>query len=203
MKCLAATGALALAVAVFAVVFFFGGFYSFAALRQQADVLGFAFGLVREASVVRQAQAPAVPVSLDDPALVWLGGKLYAQDGCATCHGAPGVAPSPFAAGLRPPAPDLKESAARKDAERLFWIVGNGIRTTSMPAFAPLHPSADELWALVAFVRNMRWVSAEQFAAWSRGEGKPVATTAAAFPSGAYNSLIAPRPSQSRSGKPR
>ena len=64
--------------------------------------------------------------------------------------------------GLNPPAPDLTlpEVQTKSDGE-LFWIVGNGIRMTGMPAFSLTH-KPDEVWKIVAFIRHLPEISADE-----------------------------------------
>ena len=36
----------------------------------------------------------------------------------------------------------------------MFWVVKNGFKMTGMPAFEKIHTD-DQIWALIAFVRNL------------------------------------------------
>ena len=85
----------------------------------------------------------------------WNEGLDHYRENCVVCHGAPGVDAGEIGEGLNPPAPDLTlpRIQARTDGE-LFWIVGNGIRTTGMPAFSPTH-KPEQIWKIVAFVRHL------------------------------------------------
>jgi mono/diheme cytochrome c family protein len=81
---------------------------------------------------------------------------------CVSCHGAPGVDPSPIGDGLNPPPPDLTLTRVqgRSDGE-LFWLIQNGIRMTGMPAFGPTHRE-EEIWELVAFLRHLPALSPDE-----------------------------------------
>ena len=50
--------------------------------------------------------------------------------------------------------------------EELFWVVKNGIRMTGMPAFGG-HASDDEIWRAVAFVKQMKKITPDQFKQWT------------------------------------
>jgi len=104
-------------------------------------------------SVARRAPATKNPMPASPE--TWKAGLAHYRENCVVCHGAPGVDAGEIGEGLNPPAPDLTlpRVQARPDGE-LFWIVGNGIRTTGMPAFSPTH-KPDELWKIVAFVRHL------------------------------------------------
>ena len=84
---------------------------------------------------------------------------------CVTCHGAPGREPSEIGQGLNPKPPklDTAEVQAYSDAE-LYWIIAHGIRMTGMPAFGPTHEERT-LWSLVAFLRKLPGMNAQQYAA--------------------------------------
>ena len=89
-------------------------------------------------------------------------GLVHYKENCLDCHGAPGVEESEFGQGLNPPAPDLTlpRMQRMRDGE-LFWVVSNGIRMTGMPAFSPTHKE-EEIWKIVAFVRHLPEVTAEE-----------------------------------------
>lgn len=100
-------------------------------------------------------RAPATKNPLPAGPATWKAGLAHYRENCVVCHGAPGVDAGEIGQGLNPPAPDLTlpRIQARPDGE-LFWIVGNGIRTTGMPAFSPTH-KPEELWAIVSFIRRL------------------------------------------------
>ena len=100
-------------------------------------------------------RAPSTKNPLAATAETWKAGFEHYKEMCVQCHGAPGVDAAEMGMGLNPPAPDLTlpRVQARPDGE-LFWIVGNGIRTTGMPAFSPTH-KPEEIWKIVAFLRHL------------------------------------------------
>lgn len=85
-------------------------------------------------------------------------------DHCASCHANDGSGDTEIGRNLYPPAPDMREEATQSltDGE-LFWIIGNGIRFTGMPAWGSGDPSADEeSWKLVHFIRHLPDLTLEE-----------------------------------------
>jgi mono/diheme cytochrome c family protein len=103
-------------------------------------------------SVQRHARGISAP-PLSDPAMIQLGAAHY-REMCAGCHGAPGITPAEIAQGLWPEAPDLAKTAGDWTPAQLYWIIKNGLKFTSMPAWGPSH-SEKELWAMTAFVQQL------------------------------------------------
>jgi mono/diheme cytochrome c family protein len=165
MKFLAAIGVLAILAALGSALYFYGGFYSVAAIEPHFDVVAAAVTAVREASIERHANA-GTPPALDDVA-VRAGAHAFAKAGCVDCHGAPGVAPAPFTKGMNPPPPALKEAGEEDAPGQIFWVVRNGIKMTGMPGFDATHADDKELWRIVAFIKKLPTVSPEEFGAWS------------------------------------
>ena len=112
-------------------------------------------------SVQHHADLRVKPPDLNGPSLIQEGYQHY-QETCAACHGAPGIPPSDVGKGLRPQPPELAKAAYPWSDAELFWIIGNGIKMTGMPAFGPAH-SNEELWAMVAFVRKLPKMTAEEY----------------------------------------
>ena len=105
MKVLAAIGLLAIIFAVVASLYFFGGFYSVAANREDPAIVHWALMKVRTNSIVHHAQDQP-PAGFDDPAKVQTGARAFSELGCINCHGAPGVKWAKFSEGLQPDPPD-------------------------------------------------------------------------------------------------
>ena len=93
------------------------------------------------------------PPPLDNPGLIRLGAGHF-HGGCAFCHGAPGTPVSPIASHMLPSPPDLAKSMRPWTDAELFWIIKHGIKYTGMPGWVALERD-DEVWALVAFLRQM------------------------------------------------
>lgn len=135
------------------------GAYDISATARPSSLEKGVAGWVRNASIRARAQRNVRAPS--DPATLAKGRAEYAEH-CQVCHGLPDGAQSSIAQGLNPPVPDLAEPAtqARSDGE-LFFIVSRGIRLSGMPAFARSEPD-DVRWAMVAFVRHLPRLSAEE-----------------------------------------
>ena len=166
MRFLAVIGALAIVVAIGAAVYFFGGFYSVAGTQEDPAVVNWALVKVRTVSVVRHA-TDAPPANLSDPAQVQAGARKYAEQGCAHCHGGPGVTWSKFSEGLHPSPPDLKEVAKELSPSQMFWVIKNGINMTGMPSFVQAGMKDPDIWSIVAFVKALPSVKEADYKAWT------------------------------------
>lgn len=179
MRILAAIGALGIVAAIGAAVYFFGGFYSIAGTQEDPAVVHWALVKVRTVSIVRHANDQP-PANLDDPAKAQAGAKEFAEHGCTTCHGAPGATWTKFSEGLRPDPPDLKEVVEDLTPSQLFWVIKNGINMTGMPSFAAAGVKDDDIWLIVAFLKKLPNVSADDYKAWTASA--PAAAPAPATP---------------------
>lgn len=166
MRVLAIIGALAIAVAIAAGAFFFGGFYDIAASSDDPKPVEWALIKVREASMDRNPELKP-PVKLDDPATIRDGARAFSNRGCVYCHGGPGADWAKFSEGLNPGPPDLKDIAKEDTPSHLFWAIKNGIRMTGMPSFAKAGVADDEIWKIVAFVKKLPDVSDADYKAWT------------------------------------
>jgi mono/diheme cytochrome c family protein len=118
-------------------------------------------------SVKVRAPQEISPVK-EDPAAVEAG-MVHYRAMCLQCHGAPDVQQHEFAQGLNPPPPELAVASKDWSDGELFWITKHGIRMTGMPAFGKSH-SDEEIWQIVAFVRELGNLSESQVAALREGE---------------------------------
>ncbi|WP_322867954.1 c-type cytochrome [Aquicoccus sp. G2-2] len=109
---------------------------------------------------------------LFDPAMIRLGAG-YFETGCAACHGAPGRDRNPLVTMMEPPPPTLasKDVANFSDKE-LYWIVWNGIRYTAMPGWTGDNRE-DEVWAMVAFLRNYGKFAPHDYVNLAYGDAHP------------------------------
>ena len=151
-------------------VVLYAGFYNVAATHQHFRPTFWLLKIGLRESVERHARN-IVPPPLDDAALVQRGFTLYHAQ-CTQCHGAPGVAPEPFALGLTPVPTNLSHQVRERSSGELYWIVKNGIKMTGMPAWEFRLAEAD-LWALVAFLRTLPLLSPEQYASRTRAYVEP------------------------------
>ena len=167
MQLLALIGALAILFAIGAAIAFFGGFYSVAENEDDPAFVSWALAHVRSASVARQA-TETPPASLDDPAMVKAGARAYATVGCVNCHGGPPDANwAKWSEGLKPVPADLKVMAKERTAPELFWVIKHGIKMTGMPSFGLAGASDQQIWTIVAFIKNLPAMSDEEYKAWT------------------------------------
>jgi mono/diheme cytochrome c family protein len=169
MRILAIIGALAILAAIGAAIFVFGGFFNVAESDPNSPVVDWALASVRAASVSKHAaEAPAPPANLGDPATIRTGARTYATIGCVHCHGGPPDADwSKFSEGLIPIPADLKVMAKTRTPQELFWAIKNGIKFTGMPSFGLAGASDDQIWSIVAFIRNLPQMSDADYKAWT------------------------------------
>jgi mono/diheme cytochrome c family protein len=175
VRFLAFVGLLAILAVIAAAVFFFGGYYNVAGTAADPEIVKWALGRIRQASIERHATEKP-PAELNDPATVRAGARAYSERGCVNCHGAPGVEWTKFSEGLHPDPPDLKEIANEVTPQQLFWVVKNGINMTGMPSFAAIEMPDQEIWTVVAFVKKLPSVSEDDFKAWTAAPGSAPAT---------------------------
>jgi mono/diheme cytochrome c family protein len=129
----------------------------------------------RERFIADRSAGIEVP-DLDDPKRIATGAAHYAPM-CAACHLSPDARDTEIRRGLYPQPANLARPApsagphgdVNRAARRQFWIIKHGIKMTAMPAWGTTHGD-DEIWGLVAFVRKLPEMSAEDYARFS---GKP------------------------------
>lgn len=81
---------------------------------------------------------------------------------CAGCHLSPLTKSTELHKGLYPQPPDLKK-VVQSDARRAFWIIKHGLKATGMPAWGKSMED-ESIWEMVAFIRILPELSAEQYA---------------------------------------
>jgi mono/diheme cytochrome c family protein len=94
------------------------------------------------------------------PAMIKSGAQHYATL-CVGCHLAPGLLKSDLRTGLYPHPPNLAQEDLQ-ESRRTFWIIKHGIKMSAMPAWSKTLQDA-EIWDVVAFVRKMPNMSAEEY----------------------------------------
>lgn len=160
MKILVVLAVLAALGATGGAAFVWSGLYDISATDQHLPPTYWAMDHTMRRSVARRGKTIAVP-ALGAPEQLERGLALY-RTHCAQCHGAPGVAPEPFALGLTPlPAP-LAQTAREWTPGEIYWVVRYGIKMTGMPAWE-FRMSDDEIWSVVAFVRQLPYYSPEAY----------------------------------------
>ena len=142
--------------------FIYSGFYDVAATRQHTRPVYWATDTVMRHAIARRASGTPIP-DLSDPARALRGLRLY-REHCLQCHGAPGVAPEPFALGMMPVPANLVETARRWPTANLHWVIAYGVKMTGMPAWK-YRLSDTEIWDVVAFVGRMAQMTPNEYAA--------------------------------------
>lgn len=143
---------LAAAGAVGGYVVLQAGWYNVAATQQHFQ---FVHTLLEEGmhrSVRFHAQSMPAPPPRDEGRIV-AGARLYRQH-CEQCHGGPGVAQHPIGQSMQPVPGPLVDAARRWQPRELYWITRHGIRMSGMPAWR-FQLTDDEIWSIVAFVREL------------------------------------------------
>lgn len=139
------------------------GWYDISATRQHTAVVHqlLETALARSASV--RAKSIQVP-DLDRSADIQEGFGLFRAH-CVQCHGAPGVAPKPYALGLNPAPTSLVASARERPAAEVFWLIRQGVKMTGMPAWQYRLTDA-QIWDIVAFIRVLPTLSPIDYRQW-------------------------------------
>ena len=167
MRFLALIGALAIIAAIGAAIYFFGGFFNVAESEDNPAIVDWALASVRGASVVAHG-TETPPGNLDDPETIKAGVRRYSTIGCVNCHGGPPDANwAKWSEGLKPVPADLKVMAKERTPSELFWAIKNGIKMTGMPSFGLAGASDQQIWTIVAFIKNLPSMSDQDYKSWT------------------------------------
>jgi mono/diheme cytochrome c family protein len=147
----------------------YSGAYNVSQLNHDNPPMNWVFETASKRSIQNHAKGIAAP-DLADTSLVNLGFREYRA--CGNCHGAPGRPPGGMAKGLWPEAPDLAKTADEWSAAEIYWIIKNGIKFTSMPAWGPSHDD-HELWAMTAFVKKLPHMTEAEYQEMQAKAGMP------------------------------
>ena len=159
MRYLAVIAGLALAALLGGAVTLYAGWYDISATDQH---LAHTYWLL-DTSMRRSVKHRAEEIKVPDLKNSERGFALF-RDHCVQCHGAPGVAPEPFAMGMTPAPASLSYTAREWPPEDLYWVLKEGIKMTGMPAWK--HRMSDEdMWAVVAFLKILPTLSPAQYKA--------------------------------------
>jgi high-affinity iron transporter len=112
---------------------------------------------VRVVSIVTLLSAPACTQPRESPTIE-AGRTLYADNGCASCHGARGHGDGPIAKSLDRKPRDFRVIADYKigaDTSSIAWVIANGLTVGGiMPPFA--HLTAVERQSMALFVVSLQ-----------------------------------------------
>ena len=168
---------LAAAGAAAAAAFVWAGVYNIAATDQHTRPVYQLLDVAMRRAVKLRAADIEAP-DLGDPRRAGNGLALFRQH-CVQCHGAPGVAPEPFALGLTPAPANLVITAREWPAAELFWIIKYGAKMTGMPAWK-YRLDDNQVWDVVAFLAELPALSPRQYAERSAEPAQAGPATAAA-----------------------
>ena len=160
MKILATVVITILVLAAISFGYMYSGSYDFAASQTHRNITLRILNTAVTQSVKRHARG-ITPPDLSNPSLVKAGSRHF-QGMCVQCHGGPGVSRTEAGEDLYPKGPDLTKVAQHWTPQELYWITKYGIKMTGMPAWG-LTSEDDELWALVAFMKQLPSISPEQY----------------------------------------
>jgi mono/diheme cytochrome c family protein len=145
---------IATAVAIYA------GLYNVAADVPHTQPVYWLLETVRERSIAARARDVVIPNDLADANRISRGAGQYSEM-CSGCHLAPGMKRTEISRGLYPRAPELRRTSDLTPAEQ-FWAIKHGVKMTGMPAWGVTHDD-ELLWDVVAFVRKLPELTAEQY----------------------------------------
>jgi len=139
----------------------YAGWYDISATDQHLRPTYWLLDASMRRSIKWRAADIEVP-DLADPQKLRAGASLY-REHCQQCHGAPGVAPEPFALGMTPvPVPLVHTARAWSPAE-MYWVVKEGLKMTGMPAWK-YRMSDEHIWSVVAFLPALAQLTPRQYA---------------------------------------
>ena len=176
MRALRCIGILLVLGALAGAALVYSGVYNVSATDQHLWPTYWTLRAAMERSIGVRARRVAVP-ALDAPERIQRGVGLY-REHCAQCHGAPAVAPEPFALGMLPVPENLALVARQRGTAEIFWTVRNGLKMTGMPAWQ-YRLTEDEMWDLVAFVKQLPQLSPADYQALKPAPPVPAAEQAA------------------------
>ena len=147
-----------------------GGVYNVSALRQHTAPVYALIDLSLRSSIRLHARHVEPP---DLAPLDWRneGLRLYAEQ-CLQCHGAPGTSPESFALSLTPVPTAMVETARKRSAGQLFWVIEQGIKMSGMPGWK-YRLTDREIWSIVAFLKQMPHLTVAEYRRLALAAGVP------------------------------
>lgn len=184
----------ALLAFIAAAAFIAVGAYNIAATVQHTRPVYWLLDVAMRRAVKLRTASIETP-DLDDESRIRNGFAHYRRH-CLQCHGAPGIAPDPFALGLTPAPAALVSTAREWPSKEIYWVVKHGIKMSGMPAWE-YRMSEQEIWDVVAFVEYMPALSPSEYQRWDRSMPQPPAAAVPAIAARA-DALI---PGDARAGR--
>jgi mono/diheme cytochrome c family protein len=145
-------------------IFIYSGLYPMAANRPHYSFTRELFATIKRTYVQRSAREIDAP-QLSNAELVQQGLLLH-REHCLVCHGAPGVARQQAGRGMDPFPPELSAAVTRWTDAEIYSILTHGLRMSGMPSFGVVF-SETERWAVVAFLRQLPWLSPFEYRRWT------------------------------------
>ena len=147
-------------------IFIYSGSYDVAQTSPHNKLTMWVINKTTGHSIESRAKAIKVPDNVKDTSMIIEGFKHY-NGMCKGCHGAPGIEQFGMVKGLYPSPPEMyKYPDDAPGLAEAFWIIKNGIKMTSMPAYSPTHDD-DKIWAMAAFVsQKLATMSPEEYKSW-------------------------------------
>ncbi|MAM88313.1 c-type cytochrome [Allohahella sp. A8] len=149
-----------LAAIAAAMIVVYTGAYNVAANDDHTSMVRWAFETTMYNSVQARADDIEVPQDIGDAS----AGAADYKAMCQHCHAGPGVKRAAWANGMLPLPPHLTKHASEWEPDEIFWLVKNGVKMSAMPAFGA-HGDDQKLWNIVAFVKQLPGMTAEEYAA--------------------------------------
>jgi len=144
--------------------YMYSGAYDISQLTPHNAITKWMIRTTKHNSINKRLKDIEVPKLNDSAAIA--DGFLHYNEMCVDCHGAPGIDPAEMAKGLYPKPPKFYKSEDMPDPDEAFWIIKNGIKMTSMPAYGPTH-SDKKIWEITDFLLNkMNKMSPEEYQVW-------------------------------------
>ena len=162
MKIIGVIFAVLVVEVILLVIFVMSGLCNVSTLSPDPAVIKWIFSTTSDNSAEHYSQGIAVS-SLTGSSMIVAGFRRY-HETWKMCHGGPGVEKSNIGKGLYPNPPNLMHSAKKLGANRLFWVIRNGIKSTGMPGFGKTE-SDREIWNVVAFLEKMKNMTPQEYEA--------------------------------------
>jgi mono/diheme cytochrome c family protein len=156
---------LGVAAAALGLAVLYGGWYNVGATRQHLQLVHTVLEKGMHESVRHHARGVSVPTL--DAGHVQRGAMIYASH-CVKCHGAPGTAQDVVGMSMQPVPGPLVDAARRWNEREMYWITRHGIKMSGMPAWE-FHLDEQELWSVVAFLRELPGLTPQAYRAITAG----------------------------------
>jgi len=153
-----ATLAVLAAIAGAAIVF--GGLFNVSARAGHWAITPWLLHTTFRNSVELRAPAQSEVPDLSRDGMVALGAGHF-DEGCRTCHAAPGHRQSAVAAAMVPRPPHVSEIDPSWKLNELHWIVDEGVKMSGMPHWPA--PRTDDVWPVVAFLVEVRDMTGAEY----------------------------------------